>query len=283
MKKILFATTFLIPTGLLLAAFSMRDPAALALMQPKPPAPPSVPDLPTEGLLVEYIADPIYFNSDYEDTGVTSWAPRTGYLAPALALNSNWGAPIYSATDYSGKPCVDFTDSLLQGAFAYTGQEITWVYVGDFRPDFNTAPDQTGYPRLASLANYGAGHEDFTDPSVGIFLYAPNGTSWDVLRGGDIFSMDGSGNPDAAYRVIMVLKQDSGGHWTQTIYFTDGTTAVNTYDGTVSNYDTDTLNLGGNQEPNLGVFRITRLLLYDHAMAHDEEADAVAYLKAAHW
>jgi len=277
-KLILFA---LLSSGVtIFAAFSMRDPATLHLMSPKP----ATTGLPTGGLLAEYVADTAYFNADWADAGVTTWNAKQGSHAAPLNQDMSFGSPSFSPSGYDGKACVLFSDSLLQAGFAYTGQQITWIYVGDFRPDFNTSPDHGGYPRLAGLANYGLSHEDYTSPDCGIFLYAPDGVTWDSLRAPDVFSHGGWSNPDTTfYKVIMVLKQDGSGLWTQTTYFPDGTSVNHTHAGTLSNYNTDTLNLGGNAEPNLGIFNICELALYDHALSTADEAAAVAYLKTTYW
>lgn len=282
MKTKLLLLTLLSSGVTIFAAFSMRDPAALHLMSPKP----ATSGMPTGGLLVDYVADPVFFNADWATTGIQTWAPSFGDFGTAiLSFRPDWGSPAtYSATDYDGKPCVEFSSSLMQAPFAYTGQSVTYVYCGDFRSDFGTGI-QGGYPRLAGLANYGLGEEDYGSSDCGIFLYSTDSSTWNSLRSPDVFSLGGlAANPDEDFRrVILVEKQDGTGHWLQHVYFPDGSTLSGSTVGTLNNYNTDTLNVGGNTEPNLGVFNLAEFAIYDHALSTADEAAAVAYLKSIHW
>jgi hypothetical protein len=287
MKK--FTTLLLLccaTCAVLAGAFSLNDPTMLKRVSHPVPAPTGITSLDNiSGLLVEYVADPIYFNGDYAGAGVTSWNPKAGSMANTLQPNGSYGTPSFDAAGLAASPCVIFTgNELMQAGFNYTGEKITYVYVGDFDPDFfNTGGNQGGYPRVASLANYGNGEEDYTSTDVGIAFYSTGGGQWQWLRGGDSETLDLSGNPDNDKRVITILKQNDAGVWKYNAYFTDGSVVSGSVNGESNPYNTDTLNLGGNQEPNLAVFKAQHFAIYDNGVSDADEAKIVAYLKLTHW
>lgn len=236
------------------------------------------------GLLLDYVADPIYFNGSYEESGISNWFPKAGSQAVSLYPNPSFSTPTYDPDVYGTAGVVVFGgDSLMQMPFFYGGTDITYVYIGDYTPNFGSSGFNTGYPRLAGLANYGNGMEDYNGNDGGIFLYGTG--TWNVIRGSDNFSMDLSSNPDTSfYKVILILKYDSNSEvWIQTAYFPDGTSVLQHAGGTTAPYNTDTFNLGGNQEPNLGVFNIVEFGVYDNAISDSDEAKVVEYLKTNYW
>lgn len=207
-------------------------------------------------------------------------------LIPNLTFAVGVTKPTYSASGLGGKACVVFDGSnLMEAALAYTGQEITYIFCGSVDlSTFLSGAFNTGYPRLADLVNNSLGYQDFNSESTGIFLYSSGG-SWDSFTHtypGP--SIDISTNADAEKRCILILKQSIDGLIETVAYFPDDTNLSDTAQAySLPNYLTDTLNLGGNTEPNCGVFKCQQFAVIARAIDATEQADAVAYLKGKWW